>query len=289
MLQPFRLALALVLVSGAAAGAEPATGARVDRKRSVTIASTPAEPLPVVHVAADARTVFLFSAPIQRKTVTFDESRIRVLDAGERSIIVQPVANLTDGERQEIGVFFADGRAPTRAAFVLVTDPRDVDALIDVQRPEPPNTACQPTAQAPVPKPEDFVLLGYVDAKGVTASSRKGTLDAVQGLILDRIVAFRGTGWILADVTIANGTDRPAWTPREAMFVGRVGMPLRARLVAKKPGAIPPGEDGRVLAVVEVPKTEADLVFTLEVRGDEGRRLTIPDVRFLKPAVEDAQ
>ncbi|NOJ91440.1 DUF2381 family protein [Corallococcus coralloides] len=289
MLQPFRLALALVLVSGAAAGAEPATGARVDRKRSVTIASTPAEPLPVVHVAAEARTVFLFSAPIQRKTLTFDESRIRVLDAGERSIIVQPVANLTDGERQEIGVFFADGRAPTRAAFVLVTDPRDVDALIDVQRPEPPNTACQPTAQAPVPKPEDFVLLGYVDAKGVTASHRKSKLDAAQGFILNKIVAFRGTGWILADVTIANGTDRPAWTPREAMFVGRVGMPLRARLVAKKPGAIPPGEDGRVLAVVEVPETEADLVFTLEVRGDGGRRLTIPDVRFLKPAVEDAQ
>ncbi|GMU00992.1 hypothetical protein KH5H1_51120 [Corallococcus caeni] len=289
MLQPFRLALALVLVSGAAAGAEPATGARVDRKRSVTIASTPAEPLPVVHVAADARTVFLFSAPIQRKTLTFDESRIRVLDAGERSIIVQPVVNLGDGERQEIGVFFADGRAPTRAAFVLVTDPRDVDALIDVQRPEPPNTACQPTAQAPVPKPEDFVLLGYVDAKGVTTSRRKGTRDAVQGLSLDRIVAFRGTGWILADVTIFNRPEHPAWTPREAMFVGRVGMPLRARLVAKTPGAIPPGENGRVLAAVEVPEAEADLVFTLEVRGDGERRLTIPDVRFMKPAAEDAQ
>ncbi|NOK07832.1 DUF2381 family protein [Corallococcus exercitus] len=288
MLQPFRLALALVLVSGAAAGAEPATWARVDRKRSVTIASTPAEPLPVVHVAAEARTVFLFSAPIQRKTLTFDESRIRVLDVGERSIIVQPVANLTDGERQEIGVFFADGRAPTRAAFVLVTDPRDVDALIDVQRPEPPNTACQPTAQVPAPRPEDFVLLGYVDAKGVTTSRRKGKLDAAQGFILNKIVAFRGTGWILADVTILNRPDHSAWTPREAMFVGRVGTPLRARLVAEKPGAILPGGEGRVLAAVEVPETEADFIFTLEVRGDGERRLTIPDVRFLKPAAEDA-
>ena len=204
-------------------------------------------------------------------------------------IIVQPVAQLADGERQELGVFFADGRAPTRAAFVLVTDPSEVDARIDVQRPEPPDTACQPPAQAPVPKPEDFVLLGYVDAKGVTTSSRKGTLDAVQGLSLDSIVAFRGTGWILADVTIVNGPDRPAWTPREAMFVGRVGMPLRARLVAETPGAILPGEYGRVLAVVEVPETKADLVLTLEVRGDGERRLTIPDVRFPKPAAEDAR
>ncbi|QAT84349.1 hypothetical protein EJ065_2777 [Corallococcus coralloides] len=245
--------------------------------------------MPIVRVAGDTPTLFLFSSPIQKKTLTFDESRIRVLDAGERSIIVQPVANLGAGERQEIGVFFADDRAPARAAFVLVTDPAEVDSRIDVRRPEPPNTACQPTAQAPVPKPEDFVLLGYVDAKGVTTSSRKGTLDAVQGLSLDNLVAFRGTGWILVDVKIVNGPDRPAWTPREAMFVGRVGMPLRARLVAKMPGAIPPGEDGRVLAAVEVPETKADLVLTLELHGDGGRRLTIPDVRFLKPAAEDAQ
>ncbi|QAT86001.1 hypothetical protein EJ065_4450 [Corallococcus coralloides] len=289
MLQPFRLAIALALMWGAAAWAEPAPGAQARRERSVAVASTSAEPLPIVRVAGDTPTVFLFSSPIQKKTLTFDESRIRVLDAGERSIIVQPVGNLGAGERQEMGVFFADDRAPARAAFVLVTDPAEVDSRIDVRRPEPPNTVCQPTAQAPVPKPEDFVLLGYVDAKGVTTSSRKGKLNAVQGLRLDNLVAFRGTGWILADVTILNRPDHPAWTPREAMFVGRVGMPLRARLVAKTPGAIPPGENGRVLAAVEVPETEVDLVFTLEVRGDGERRLTIPDVRFLKPAAEDAQ
>ncbi|NOK16342.1 DUF2381 family protein [Corallococcus carmarthensis] len=289
MLQPFRLVLALVLLSRVAAGAAPAPGARVRRERPVTVASTPAEPLPVVHVAADTPTLFLFSSTIQRKTLTFDESRIRVLDAGERSFIVQPVANLGDGERQEIGVFFIDRNQPTRAAFVLVTDPTEVDSRIDVQRPEPLSTACQPNTQAPVPRPEDFVLLGYVDEKGVTTSVIKNKLDAVQGLGLISIVAFRGNGWILADVKITNRLDRPSWTPREATFVGRVGMPMRARLVAKKPGAILPGEDGRVLAVVEVPKTKADLVFTLEVRGDGERRLTIPDVRFPKPAAEDAQ
>ncbi|MFY2560202.1 DUF2381 family protein [Corallococcus terminator] len=285
MLQPFRLVLPLTLALawGAAAQAQPATEAGVDRKRSVTIASTPAEPLPVVHVAADARTVFLFSAPIQRKTLTFDESRIRILDAGERSIIVQPVANLTDGERQEIGVFFADGQVPSRAAFVLVTDPSNVDALIDVQRPEPPNAACQPTAQAPTPKPEDFVLLGYLDKTGVTTTLGKGVKDAAHGLSSRASVAFRGTGWILMEVKITNGRNRPAWTPQEATFLGRDGIPLRARLVAKTLGAIPAGEEGQVLAVVEVPETDSDLVFTLEVRGDGGRRLTIPDVRFPLP------
>ncbi|NOK09603.1 DUF2381 family protein [Corallococcus exercitus] len=289
MLQPFRLALALALVSGAAARAEPAQGARVDRKRPVTVASAPAEPLPVVHVAGDTPTLFLFSSPIQRKTLTFDESRIRVLDAGERSIVVQPVANLGDGERQEIGVFFADGRAPARAAFVLVTDPAEVDSRIDVQRPAPPSETCPTDAHAPAPKPEDFVLLGYLDGKGVTTSKIQDRRDDAQGFRTQGAVSFRGKGWVLVDVTIWNTSDKQAWTPREATFTGRVGMPLRARLVTAKKGPIPPGEERRVIAVAEIQESDASFVFALEVRGDDGRRLLIPEVRFPKPAAGGAQ
>ncbi|RKH39057.1 DUF2381 family protein [Corallococcus sp. AB050B] len=273
MLQPIRLALALALVSGAAAGAEAAPGARVDRKRPVTVANAPTEPLPVVHVAADTPTVFLFSSPIQRKTLTFDESRIRVLDAGERSVIVQPVANLGDGERQEIGVFFADGRAPARAAFVLVTDPAEVDSRIDVQRPTPPNEACPTDAHAPVPKPEDFVLLGYLDAKGVTTSKIQEVRNAARGLDSAFGASYRGKGWILVDMRVTNEVGRPPWTPLEATFTGRIGMPLRARVVAEEKGPIPPGASRRVLAVAEIGESDPSFVFTLEVRGDGGRNL----------------
>ncbi|MBZ4330730.1 DUF2381 family protein [Corallococcus interemptor] len=291
MLQPLRLALplSLMLAWGTAAQAQPAARPRVERKRSVTIARMPAEPLPVVRVAQDTLTLLFFPSPIQKKTLTFDESRIRVLDAGERSVIIQPVANLGDGERQEIGVFFDDGRAPARAAFRLVTDPAEVDSRIDVQRPAPSNETCQPTAQAPTPKPEDFVLLGYLDDKGISTSSRKGSLETMQGLSFESLVAFRGTNWILADVRIMNSLEQPAWTPREATFVGRSGTPLLARLVAKQPGPIPPGRTKRFLAAMEVTAKNADLVFTLEVLGDEGRRLTIPGVRFPLPAAGDAR
>ncbi|RKG63285.1 DUF2381 family protein [Corallococcus sp. CA054B] len=291
MLQPFRLALplALMLAWGTAAQAQSATTTRAERKRSVTLAGTSTEPLPVVRVAQDTMTLLFFPSPIQRKTLAFDEARIRVLDAGERSVIVQPVANLGDGERQEIGVFFADGRAPARAAFVLVTDPAEVDSRIDVQRPEPPNTACQPTSQAPAPKPEDFVLLGYVDNGGVTMSKLQVELEAVQGLALESLNAFRGAGWILADMRILNRSNHAAWSPQEATLLGRVGVPLRARLVTTKPGPIAPGEVRRVLAVVEVPEMDADLVFTLDVRGQDGRRFTVPGVRFPKPTAGDAR
>lgn len=288
MLQPFRLALALALVSGVAAGAEPAPGARVRRERSVTVASAPAAPLPVVHVAGGIPTLFLFSSPIQRKTLTFDESRIRVLDAGERSVIVQPMADLGEGERQEIGVFFDDSRAPSRAAFVLVTNPAEVDSRIDVQRPEPPGAVCQPT-EAPVPKPEDFVLLGYIDGKGVTTSKIQAVHDDVQGLWSEAGVSFRGNGWVLIDVAIWNRSSNAAWLPQEATLSRPTGMPLRARLVAEKKGPIPPGGEGRILVVTEVQESDSSFVLALEVLGDNGRRLRIPEVRFPKLGAGGAQ
>ncbi|NPC48270.1 DUF2381 family protein [Corallococcus sp. AB032C] len=113
MLQPFRLALplALALAWGTAAHAEPPTGGRVRRERPVTVASTAGEPLPVVHIAQDTPTLFLFPSPIQRKSLTFDESWIRVLDAGERSVIVQAVSDPRKDEQQEMGVFFAHRHA----------------------------------------------------------------------------------------------------------------------------------------------------------------------------------
>ncbi|NOK16651.1 DUF2381 family protein [Corallococcus carmarthensis] len=293
MLQPFRLALplALTIAWGAAAQSQPATRTRIERKRSVLLSSTSTGPMPVVHVAGDTPTVFLFSSPIQKKTLTFDECRIRVLDAGERSVIVQPVADLGDGERQEFGVFFADGRAPARAAFVLVTDPAEVNSRIDVQRPEPPNGTCPADAPAPVPKPEDFVLLGYLGSEGVTTSRVQDMLDTASGLGSEAGISFRGKGWILVDMTITNGAGRPPWTPQEATFTGRAGMPLRARLMVEPRGPIPSGRRGRVLAVVEVPVMDpkADLVFTVEVRGDGGRRLSTPDVRFPKSGAGASQ
>jgi hypothetical protein len=50
-------------------------------------------------------------------------TRIRVLEAGERLIIVHAVEDFGAGERHELAVFFADGRTPARAAFILVPDP----------------------------------------------------------------------------------------------------------------------------------------------------------------------
>ncbi|QSQ17169.1 DUF2381 family protein [Myxococcus landrumensis] len=276
---PVRLALALVFAWGAAAPARAAQVERVKRERSVAVTGSPAEPLPVVRVAHGTPTVFLFPAAINRKTLTFDETRIRVLDAGERSVIVQPVADLPEGERYEVGVYFADGRAPSRAAFVLITDPAEVDLRIDVTRPES-GGAC-PDAPPREPKPEDLVLLGLVDKEGITVTPIKSHDAVTQGFVVTRAWAYRGKGWVLADMRIDNSAGQQPWFPREAVLTGRSGLPLRARVVREEDGAIQAGGQGRVVVVAEVAQLNASPVFTLEVVGD-GRTLVVPNVRFPK-------
>ncbi|QSQ10748.1 DUF2381 family protein [Myxococcus landrumensis] len=286
MIQPVRLALALALVWGAAAPARAAQLERVERKRTVSVTNSPTEALPVVRVAQDTPTLFLFPAPINRKTLTFDETRIRVLDAGERSVIVQPVADLPAGESYELGVYFADGRMPARAAFALVTESAEVDARIDVTRPESGGVC--PADVRHAPKPEDLVLLELVDKEGVTVTPIKSHVAPEQGFNVGAALAYRGKGWVLVDMRVDNYAGQRPWFPREAVFTGRAGRPLRARVVLDGEEAILPDRGRRVFVVADVTQLSANPVFTLEIMGD-GRTLVLPNVRIPKSATGGGQ
>ena len=292
MPQPVRLALALALFCGAAPRADAAPG-RSKRERPVVVAATPAEPLPEIRVDAATPTWLFFPTAIAENTLTVDEqprtldaaaipgdgSRIRIVDIGKRSIIVQAVGDLRPGERHELAVFFADGRTPARAAFALVTDPAEVDARIDVERREPPTAACPVDAPPAPPRPEDFVLLGYVSRDGVQTASVYAASDGTAGLSSEVGVSYRAESWVLVDVGITNAAGQRPWTPREGMFRGRGGVTLRARLVTVGGEEIAPGLRKRVLAVAAPPPNIGE-VFALDIRGTDGRSLVIPRVRF---------
>jgi uncharacterized protein (TIGR02268 family) len=279
LIQPFRLALALALFWGAVPGADAAPE-RTKRVRPVAVTGTPGVPPPEIRVEKASPTVLFFPPSVLKETLTVDTSRIQVLDAGEHTVTVQAVEDLRPGERHELAVSFADGRAPARAAFMLVTDPAEVDARIDVERREPPEAACPAEAPRDPPRPEDFVLMGYVNRKGVQTDTVAFTSDAGEGLSSDPGLSYRGEGWVLVDVQVANSAGQQPWTPREATLKGRRGVTLPARLVTVGGGTIAPGEALRVLAVADPPPPDAGVVFALQIRGDGGRTLTIPGVRF---------
>ena len=299
MLQPVRLALALVLLGGAAPRADEAPP-RTERKRAVSVVVNPDAPLPEIRVEAASPTLLFFPTTIAESTLTVDElprtvdtaavpgngSRIRVLDVGKRSIIVQPVEDLRPGERHTLTVFFSDGRAPARASFVLVSDPAEVDSRIDVERPEPPTAACPTEVPRDTPRPEDFVLLGYVGKDGVQTRPVDEASDEGRGLYSRLGVTYRGAGWVLVDIRIENATGQQPWTPREATLAGKAGVTLPTRLVPVGGADAAPGESLRVLVVADSPPASAGDSFALEIRGTGGRRLVIPRVRFSRRAAE---
>ncbi|WP_370644230.1 DUF2381 family protein [Myxococcus sp. RHSTA-1-4] len=282
-----------MLLGGAVPRADAAPP-RTPRVRPVAVTGTPAEPLPEIRVEKATPTLLYFPTEIAKSTLTVDgvlrtvdkvavpvdESRIRIVDVGERSIIVQPEADLGPGERHELSVFFADGRAPARAAFVLVTAPADVDARIDVERREQPTAACPAEAPRPPPGPEDFVLLGYADKEGVPTGTVEAASDDPRGLQSEFGWTYRGPRWALVDVRIWNSAGQRPWTPREATLTGKGGVPLRARVVTVGGEDAPPGGSLRVLAVADNLPPGAGEVFALEIRGAGGRNLVIPRVAF---------
>jgi uncharacterized protein (TIGR02268 family) len=284
--QPAILVLVLALLGGTAARAQVAP-TRDKQERTVN----PADPQAEVRIAKGTATMILFPAQIRKKPITVDASRIRVLDVGARSIIVEAVEDLRADERQELEVLFADGKAPERATFVLVTHPSEVDTRIDVVRPEQTDTACQAEvrelrARCLAKGPEDFVLLGYVDGGGVRTATVDAHKDTARGFATDAGTSYRGKGWALVEVWIRHLHGPQPWTPSEAALTGKNGERLRARLVIEGKGETAPGKRVRVLVVLEDPPPTAGLVFTLEVLGEDGRSAVIPEVKLPAPAPE---
>jgi uncharacterized protein (TIGR02268 family) len=157
-------------------------------------------------------------------------------------------------------------------------DPAEVDSRIDVQRPELPTGPCPAEVQRADPRPEDFVLLGYVSDRGVPTTLVPKLTDSERGFSSDQGVSYRGDGWVIVDVRIQNLPARSPWTPREAVLKTKGGAILRARLVTNVKGAVAPGGRVRVLAVLDTEPPSADLVVALEVLGDDGRSFVIPRV-----------
>lgn len=284
MSQSTLLAVVLVLLAGTVTRAQAT--AREPRQRTVTVTGNPAEPPHEVHVSDETPTVFLFGSEIRKKSVRVDTTRIRMVDAGERSIIVQALSPLGDGERHEIEVEFADGRTPARAVFALVASPSGVDTLINVTRQAPTVPVCPAEVRAGVRGPEDLLLLGYMGESGVPTAKLNPTRDDAQGFESLEGVAYRGKGWLMFQVRIRNMRGPQPWVPTEATLTSMAGEKLRGRVVLEGQGAPAPGEPVRVLVVTDEPPAGAGLVFILEVSGADGRGLAFPPVKVPAPAQE---
>ena len=280
MLQPGTLALALVLFS-AMAGAQPLLGPAL-RKRSLTLTGGPSEPLPEVRGAQGVGITFHFDGPILEESVRVDAARVRVVDVGKRSLLVEPLTAPRENEPLKVSVLYADG-APRRAAFVIVPHPSEVDVWVEVTRPTPqPEEACQARldalgARCGAHSPTAFRRSRLLTPGGIQAKAFLGRADTAGGFESAQGVFFLGETWGLIEFTLHNQTGQP-WVPRVATMKGKGGQPVTVRQVTAEFEELAPGAIGRVWVETDVPPAEAGGEFTLEVTGADGRSIQLADI-----------
>jgi uncharacterized protein (TIGR02268 family) len=279
---PTAPAVVLFLLGGTLAHAQPAPP-REPHRRSVTLSGAPVE----TRIATGIRTVFVFGGPIRGQAIEVDRTRIKVLDTGERSLIIEPLSEPKPGEHWTLRVPLADGQAPELAEFALVSHPSEVDTELEIARREQPDTACQ-TACTPCAamSPADAVAAGLFEKHGVQ-TGKVAPLDDKSGFSSQGGVSYRAESWVLVDVEIHLPPGHLAWRPAAATLTSKTGE-ARVRAVKVEPNKQYPAQV-RVLVETDVPPPSAGLEFALQLHGPEGEpSALIPKVK-LPPAQGDRQ
>jgi len=288
LFQPSTLALVLLLL-GAVAQAQPAPS-RTHRQRSITLTGNPADPAAEVRGAKGIGITFHFDGPILEESVKVDEARIRVVDVGKRSLLIELVAEPRAEQPSEVSVTFADG-AQRRAAFAIVPHPSEVDTWIGViRRTEELGAACQARidelrARFGSQSPTAFRRSRLLPVEGILARTFTRKVANAGDLEADQGVSFRGKDWVLLELRIANQTAQP-WTPRVATLTSKDGARVTVRLLTAETAEILPGESRRVWVETDAPTESAGELFALEVSGADGRVLRVENVKLAPPVRE---
>ncbi|WP_342380310.1 DUF2381 family protein [Myxococcus stipitatus] len=282
---------------------EALRGREMKRRRvslSVANADKPVE----LHVAPDYLTALEFDSPVDRNAVKVGDGggRFALFEVTTRAIFLKPAMALGAGMSMELLVPFADGAAPSRVVFSLVTHPSEVDTQVMVSR--LPRTAEEIQAEldevraaCAVKDAEVEALRARSGASGPAGMLFAGLLDrgglqtggvelgigqgGGNGLGFEDGWTHRTSAWATVALRVHNG-GREAWTPLEArLSVAASGERINVLAVRMKEPRIEPG--GAALVVVETgaPNWPEGSILRLELRDSEGgRRLLIPRFAF---------
>ncbi|NNB96807.1 DUF2381 family protein [Corallococcus exiguus] len=294
------LLLSLLLLGTNVTAQEPSRGRELVQRR-VTLSQS-ATGMPVeLHVASGSLTALEFDSPVDRAGVKLGDAkdRFELIVATDRLIMLKPTGDVGTGERVLLTVPFADGMAPARAVFALVANATQVDAQVQVSRLPRTAEAVQAEldevraacagknielealqARSAATGPSGMLLAGMLGVDGIQVKELADPLlKPTDGLTVESVTAFRGTGWVALSLEITNEGAAP-WTPTEARLSSARGGYSRAMVAMREPH-IAPG--GKVRVVVETRGEDwlKEAAHRVELRDSTGaRRLLIPPLVF---------
>jgi len=302
---PRRLVLLSVPLLGAKALAQAqdsTRGLELKRPRVTLSVATAGKPVEL-HVAPGYLTTLEFDSPVDRDSVTLGASgdRFALFEVNSRSIVLKPAMELAPKQSVELSVPFADGLAPARAVFSLVTHTSEVDGQVTVSRLPRTSEAVQAEldevraacaaqeaelealrVRSTASGPAGMIFAGLLDWRGVQ-SGRNDTLKGEGGgqLESEEIGTHRASEWAAVSLRVRNTGVEP-WTPTEArLTTAASGERINVLAVRMREPRIEPG--GRALVVVETgaPNWPEGAAVRLELRdGERARRLLVPRFPF---------
>ncbi|KFE71132.1 DUF2381 family protein [Hyalangium minutum] len=271
-----------VLLAAHSAAAQPAPP-RALRQRDVTVAGSGA-PVPEVHLAPDLRTLLSFDADIDKDSVVLDATRVQLVDAGARSLVLQLRVKLDAHERLWLSVRFRDDSTPQEALLALVSRPSEVDLQVNISRHIQTLAACQAElaqaqAQAGAGTLADLVVSGVLDEHGLSTSPLTITevQDANRSSLKVSGWVHAGPGWFVLALRIPQPPSGQPWEFQEASLTAPATTPnqltvrgVRAKRMLPRPEA---------LVVVDVlspePPARGEYILSLKVPSQEQPAMTL--------------
>ncbi len=296
---------------GTGAAAASQTSARELKGRRVVLSSSSADSVPEIRVSTGVVTTITFEdSSIDARALALEGqgSRVKLVDVGERSILLKPLVELAQGERLLLRAPFVDGKAPTQVTFALVSHPAEVDSHVEVLRQPQSVEACQAEladaqarlaeknaelrmlrARAAANGPAGLILAGLLNEKGVKVirsqvAASPATQGALRGMRQRGVLSFRAAAWAAVAVEVENTGEHP-WTPGSAKLTStKTRRSVTGASISMEQQQLGLGESALVVVETEPPSQSAGELFTLELFGaDGGRALSIDAVRVHNP------
>lgn len=255
-------------------------------------------------------TTLVFDAALARDSVTLDGegTRIRRVDVGDKSVIVEPLVELGQ-ERALLRVRFVDGAAPAEATLAFVSDPAQVDSNVRVSRRAHSaevleKELAEVRARCEAREVElaelrarceanglvGLVLAGLLNEKDLT-DARFIDLDAresgARGLMMTKKSWVKvAPRWLLLAVKVQNGAGQPSWSPdRVTLTSTKTDEKVEVRVARMDRPQLGSYEEGLVAVEAEPPSAATGEHFRLELSETaSGRLLSIPVTALIPKA-----
>jgi len=288
--------LALVLLVGATATAQPRAIPCEAGTRRIELKTEPSDEVPEVCISPGlSSTLLLYGAELLPGGVTVDgRERFTLVEVGNTMLRLVPSERVVPGERLRLTVRFRDGSAPASAAFWLVVYAGQVEPLVEVYREKRTLESYQQQVQekdaqlrecqednarlqAEKESPGGLTGLlatGLMGEKGVTPKNLSESVvqHSRNAVHVVRVFSYRSKNSVAVELKLEPIPGMEPWRAVRAELVGLGRRALRVKPPWQREPLRDEAKDRRV--VIEAEATEAEILgtFTMKVWDEDGTR-----------------